>query len=284
MDFYNLTDIQQNVLIGSIIGDGEITKLYKGSRSKNNSYREHFGIKQIDYRKWKMSYIPDLLYITPKSNTLRSKSLPLFTELYPHFYNPSGEKVIPIELLSKCTLLHFLAIIYMDDGTLSITSRINHNKKIIYLTPNVFLYLQNFQLNQLQILNNHIEKTFQIKFAINKRRDGYGHILRLTSTDNTYNFLKRISPITATCQSMYYKTNWEWRLQQETEIYQKKYPGYKVLSSNSDRNKNYTETEIQKIVQLKLNGEKDRVIAECLNRSYWSIVYKLKELRKDGRL
>ncbi|WP_245863998.1 hypothetical protein [Fredinandcohnia onubensis] len=128
MNFYNLTAIQQNVLIGSIIGDGEIVKLYKGTRSKNNSYREHFGIKQLDYRKWKMSFVPDLLYITSKSNTLRSKSLPLFTELYPHFYNPAGEKVISVELLSKCTLLHFSAINYMDDGTLSITSRINHKK------------------------------------------------------------------------------------------------------------------------------------------------------------
>lgn len=36
-----LTDIQRNVLIASIIVDGEITKCYPGTRRKNNNYREH---------------------------------------------------------------------------------------------------------------------------------------------------------------------------------------------------------------------------------------------------
>ncbi|MFD1779986.1 DNA endonuclease [Fredinandcohnia salidurans] len=284
MNLNKLSDVQLNILFGSIIGDGEITKIYKGSRSKNNSFREHFGVQQKEYRKWKMSFLPDLLYLTPKSNTLRSRALPLFTELYPHFYNLDGEKIIPVDLLHKCTLLHFLAIIFMDDGTLSITSRINHNKKLIYLTPNVYLYLQNFHLNQLQILSQHFQKTFKIKFTINKRQDGHGHILRFTSTDNTYDFLEQISPITASCPSMFYKTNWNWRYQKEIHKYQVTYPGYSVLATNSDRNKNYSKTEIKEIIRLKLMGEKDRVIAERVNRSYWSIVYKLKELRKDGHL
>lgn len=62
-DFLQLTPVQQNVLIASIIGDGEITKLYKNSRRKNHSYREHFGIDQEEYRRWKVSFFNDLLYI-----------------------------------------------------------------------------------------------------------------------------------------------------------------------------------------------------------------------------
>ncbi len=46
MEFNKLSLIQQNILVASILGDGEITKLYKGSRRKNNSYREHYGTKQ----------------------------------------------------------------------------------------------------------------------------------------------------------------------------------------------------------------------------------------------
>ncbi|SHP79102.1 Uncharacterised protein [Mycobacteroides abscessus subsp. abscessus] len=37
------------VLLASIIADGEITKIYKNSRRKNNSYIEHFGASQFEY-------------------------------------------------------------------------------------------------------------------------------------------------------------------------------------------------------------------------------------------
>jgi hypothetical protein len=86
-ELLQLTPIQQNMLIASIIGDGEITKLYKNSRRKNHSYREHFGVEQMEYRKWKVSFFDGLLYITQKSHCVRSPSLPLFTKLYPLFYH-----------------------------------------------------------------------------------------------------------------------------------------------------------------------------------------------------
>src|SRR5690606_1018350 len=95
MPWNQLSTIQQNILFASIIGDGEITKLYPNSRRINNSYREHYGIDQEKYRYWKQSFFPNLLYITPKSRTLRSKSSKLFTKLYPEFYNDPGDKIIP---------------------------------------------------------------------------------------------------------------------------------------------------------------------------------------------
>jgi hypothetical protein len=67
-ELLQLTPIQQNILISSIIGDGEITKLYKNSRRKNHSYREHFGVEKMEYRKWKVSFFDGLLYITQKSH------------------------------------------------------------------------------------------------------------------------------------------------------------------------------------------------------------------------
>lgn len=56
MTLDTLTEIQRNILIASIIADGEITKIYKNSRRKNHSYREHYGRDQEDYRKWKISF------------------------------------------------------------------------------------------------------------------------------------------------------------------------------------------------------------------------------------
>jgi hypothetical protein len=116
---------------------------------KNHSYREHYGIAQEDYRKWKITFFDGLLYITPKSSSVRSASHPMFNTLFPHFYKTDGHKHLPLELLKKCTLPHFLAILYMDDGSLSISYRINHLKKLIYLLPHIYLYLQCYSHEEL---------------------------------------------------------------------------------------------------------------------------------------
>ena len=281
--FLNLSSIQRNLLVGSIMGDGEITKIYPNSRRKNHSYREHYGVEQENYRIWKASFFPDLFYLTKNSQTMRSKSDPLFTELFPYFYN-NHSKQMPIKLLKYCTSPYFLTALYLDDGSLSISKRINHRTKKIYLTPHIFLYLQNYPKEELEVLQQHILESFQIDFKLNKRRDGHGYILRGTSTDLTYNFLNLLSPITLTCESMYYKSNWKWRLKQEEQKFIVQYPNYQIVASSSSRNKNYSDKEINEMISLKKNGFKDQEIANVLARSYWSVVYKLRELRKGGIL
>ncbi|WP_231563553.1 MULTISPECIES: DNA endonuclease [Anoxybacillus] len=211
----HLTPIQQNILIASIIGDGEITKIYPNSRRKNHSYREHFGLEQQAYREWKASFFDGLLYISEKSSCVRSVSLPLFTTLYPHFYDEQGIKHIPIHLLRYCTLPYFLAVLYMDDGSLCISTTVNARKKLIYLTPHIYLYLQCYPPGELEQLQNHILKFFNVIFRLSKRKDGQGMILKTTSVKDTFLFLDLISSITTDCPSMYYKTNWNERLQME---------------------------------------------------------------------
>jgi len=83
---------------------------------------------------------------------------------------------------------------------------------------------------------------------------------------------------------MYYKTNWNWRLKIETEKLTTIYPNYNVLSSQSSRHANYTEQEIQALIPLKATGYTIEQIGTHLNRSYWSVVYKTRELKKEGRL
>jgi hypothetical protein len=283
-EFHSLTSIQQSALIASIIGDGEITKIYKGSRRKNNSYREHYGKQQEEYRKWKQTFFPDLFYLTIRSNTLRSPSHQLFTKLFPYFYDKKGNKQIPTPLLKYCKEIHFLAMLYMDDGSLCITKRVNHLKKRIYLSPLIALYLQNYPLEQLKLLQEYISSTFGIYFSINRRKDGHGHILRFTSTSNTYRFLETLKPITSSCPSMFYKTDWTWRFNHEKNQMINDFPDYSVISSSSERFKNYSDEEINKMIFYKNKGCTDNEIAKQLKRSYWSVVYKCGELRKSGRL
>lgn len=284
MEFYKLTPIQQNVLAASILGDGEITKLYKGSRRKNNSYREHYGTKQKEYREWKQTFLPDLLYLTPRSCTLRSSSQLLFTELYPHFYDIDGNKQIPRALMKFCHLPHFLAVLYMDDGTLCITKRINHRKKSIYLTPSIMLALQNFKHQQLEILRQHIHDIFHLTFRFLAVKDGHKSALKFTSVKDTFAFLDYIAPVTKNCPSMYYKTNWAWRLQKEKCQLQEAYPGYEIIASCSERYKNYSAEEVKMLLKLKDQGCTINDIAMELGRSYWSVTYKLRELRAIGLL
>ncbi|KWW20842.1 DNA endonuclease [Peribacillus simplex] len=275
-----LTEIQRNVLYASIISDGEITKIYKNSRRKNNSYREHYGISQEEYRKWKVAFFDGLLYITPASQCVRSASLELFTNLFPHFYRKDGTKYLPFTLIKNCLLPHFIAILYMDDGSLSISFRVNPIKKIIYLTPHIYLYLQCYRKDELEKLKDHIFTTYELSFRLSARKDGHGFILKTTSVKETFRFLELIEPVTKTCSSMLYKTSWDFRYQKEIMKWKSKYPDYTVVTSSSDRSKPYSPDEIKLLNQLKEIGYSTNEIAKVLKRSYWSVTYKWQDIKK----
>ncbi|MRH41976.1 DNA endonuclease [Aquibacillus halophilus] len=276
--------VQINILFASILGDGEITKAYPNSRRKNVSYREHFSLNQYEYRKWKSDFFPEFLYFRKQKDTLVSKSSPIMTELYAYFYNSSGNKRIPPELLLYCLSPYFVATLYMDDGSLLVSKRINHKSQKIYLSPVIALYLQNYPYDDLVILSSHFDKHFKIKLRLQKRKDGHGFILRTSKMNDTLHFLKIIMEACRNCMSMYYKTNWEYRFQLEAKILNQQHPDYSVIASSSERNKNYTPVEIKKLAELKINGYTDQKIADELNRSYWSVVYKIAELKKKGHL
>jgi len=275
---------QQCVLLASIIADGEITKIYKNSRRKNNSYREHFGDSQFAYRQWKRNWLRDWLYFTNKGDLLVSKSHPLFTEIYPYFYNSAGVKDIPFDLLKHCNSELFLAVLYMDDGSLCISKRKNDRKKLIYLTPHIYLYLQAYSKSSLILLQKFIKGKFNINLHISNRKDGSGYILKTTSITETFDFLNKINRYTQTCPSMYYKTNWIYRLEKESELISGKYPDYKILTTSEERQKNYSMEEIETIISMKKGGHTLTEISESLNRTYWSVVYKISELKKGSFL
>lgn len=81
---------------------------------------------------------------------------------------------------------------------------------------------------------------------------------------------------------MFYKTSWGYRLQKESQKYSKSYPDYQILTSSSNRVKPYSEEEINKMILLKKQQITDEEIAKRIGRTYWSVVYKLSDLRKRG--
>lgn len=279
MELLTLSQIERNVLIASILGDGEITKLYPGSRRKNNSYREHFSPQQLDYRIWKLNLLPHNFYFNKAKTYLLSPSLPLLTEMFSHFYNLDGNKIISDEVLKLCDLPIFLATLFLDDGSLSITVQKNERKKLIYLTPHIYLYLQCFSLEDLIKLQAHVYATFSLELKISKRRDGFGYVLKSTKVSETMKFLEIVLHVSDDCPSMFYKTNWNFRLEKEIERYKESHPEYEVIASSSDRGKNYSEEECALIQSMKDKGCTDKEIALKLGRSYWSIVYKWREIR-----
>ncbi|WP_442600441.1 hypothetical protein [Neobacillus sp. D3-1R] len=182
-----------------------------------------------------------------------------------------------------CTLPQFLAVLYLDDGSLSISKRINHNKKLVYLTPHIYLYLQNYQVDELQVLQLHIQKIFGFNFKLTKRPDGYGYVLKLNKIEENMKFLELVKNVASNCQDMNYKFDWKARFEQEKKKFEH-LSNYTILTSDSNRNKNYSNEEVKTIIQMKKAGFSDQEIAKTLNRTYWSIVYKIKEIRKDGHL
>jgi hypothetical protein len=241
-------------------------------------------LNQLGYREWKARMIPNLLYLRSSKTYLVSRSSRLFTNLYPYFYNKEGNKQLPHELLHLCKMPVFLSVLYLDIGSLCISRRINVLKKQIYLTPHICLYLQNYPLDDLLYLQEHIKQTYGINFRVNKRKDGLGHLLKLTRVSDTLRFLMLIEKSAKKCTKMNYKTNWKMRFEAEKSKLHEENPNFQILSSDSERWKNYNEEEVNKIIELKNDNNTDQAIANHLNRSYWSIVYKIRELRKDGRL
>lgn len=280
MEILNLTAVEQNVLIASIMGDGEITKIYPGSRRKNNSYREHFSIQQLAYRIWKHKLLPSYFYFNKANTLLVSPSLPLFTEIFPLFYNDDGNKIISDEMLKLCNLPIFLTTLFLDDGSLSITVNQNTLKKRIYLTPHIYLYLQCFSREDLSKLQTHIFSTFSIEMRLSKRKDGFGYVLKTTKVSETMKFLQVVHNESMDYPSIFYKTNWAFRFENESLRYKESHPEYAIIASSSERNKNYSEEECHQIRLMKNQGFTDKAIAEKLGRSYWSIVYKWRELRE----
>ena len=271
------THIQQQLIYGSMLGDGYISK--GANRSIHYYYQEHFCEEQRGYREWKLSILKDLSF-NISGRYLRSCSHPYFNQLHNDLYDDNNIKILKPSFLKQCTSLYFLLALYLDDGSLMITKRINHRQKKIYLTPSIVLYTLNFTREENNLLKDHINQHFNQQFVISSHPDGKKTLLKLNKVSDVTNFLAQFKSFIGIIPSMDYKLSLDHKEATIKRALIEQYPNYKIIRSSSTRQKTYTSEEISLLKALKHQGYTDKQIAQELNRTYWSIVYKWADIRE----
>ncbi len=275
------TYIQEQIILGSLFGDGYIST--GAERSINCYYQEHFGENQRAYREWKLTQLKDL-HFSIKGNYLRSISHPYFTNLRSELYS-KNIKTATKNVLKRCTHPMFLATLYLDDGSLIISYRYNKKNNTVRCYPSIVLYTLNLTRLENSLLATHLNQTFKTNFVVSGHPDGHGSLLKLNKESEVTHFLNTINPQVKDITSMKYKTCVKENIKSKTDHIKMKYgEDVHIKISSSKRRNLYTDSDIQTIITLKKAGVTDKLIAKELDRTYWSVVYKIKELRKKKLL
>ncbi len=280
MEWDELTVFEKSLLLGTLLGDGTITRSKAKVTPKNGlQYREHFSVKQMEYREWKLRSAPRIfkgikIRKTGTSAELYSEKDDLFTWLRAQCYD-GRKKHIPIRLLEDCIHPVFLLALYLDDGSLSLTKSTRSKLNQMIITPHIYLYLQAFYPEELEVLSSFIARTFHHHFVLSRRSDGHFYTLRIQKTEEAIRFLNEFAPYAYAIPSMRKKLDWDYRLQLERE----QHPDMTVISSKAKND--YTANEIEFIIQAKQNGMTDAAIAQQIGRTYWSVVYKWQDIKKN---
>lgn len=192
----SLSDRQKEILIGTILGDGHLEKLYTPELSRlkiEHSYR------QKEYVDWFYEEFKDWIRTKPKQKIKKvfgkihknygfcTYGHRLLGNFQKNFYTEK-KKVIPDDLLENITPLS-LAVLYMDDGS------IKSNKH-----KGVFLNTQSFNEKDVKILQSILEIKFGI--ASSTRKDETGEQIYLGGESGA-KFIKIIEPFVIS--SMRYK-------------------------------------------------------------------------------
>jgi recombination protein RecA len=121
---FQLSDQQQQVVLGSLMGDGNLSP---NRRDRSGTrFRMGHGAKQADYPDWKVSLLANIDH----SRTVNAKGavfadftpLPELGELHDAVYFGDGKKHLGWEYLKSLTPLA-LAVWYMDDGSFTVRSK-----------------------------------------------------------------------------------------------------------------------------------------------------------------
>jgi len=278
---YKPTEIELNIIIGSLLGDGSLS-LY--GRSKNAYYREHGCDKQIPYRIWKYKNLKNLdftINTNYKHAKLSSHSNNFFTDLYNKFYI-NKIKTITEDNIKLLTHPIGLATFYMADGSLVIDS-VKRKNNDIYIFPRISLYTLSFSEKENIIIKNHLENTFDVKTKLKYRKDGKKTIIEINKKEDVIKFINIVKPSVSKIPCMMYKID----LQEKFENKKAKLVtlGYKNINffDIQINNNYYTKEDESFIIKAKENGMPIREIAEFLNRPYWEIVDKIRRMSKSKK-
>jgi len=189
-----LTDVQKDIVIGSLLGDGSIRPV--------GIFVIGHGVKQREYLEWKVNQMSPFMSKIKKRDTLDNRSgrrdigyysyshtLEVFREYRKLFY-PDHKKIFPnLESISPLAL----AIWYMDDGSYAIKS------------GRSCLCSQSFTREENQMAVDLLQKQYGINAKIHKAGVGQFRIGMNRDASNT--LFKVIEPYMH--YSMLYKMNFK---------------------------------------------------------------------------
>jgi hypothetical protein len=189
-----LTNIQHQVFIGSMLGDGSLEKSGRNPRLKIDRQLLDKAYLEWEYDAFKglcKSGVKEIKRYDKRYNktyeqvSFRTRAIPAFKEPYQEWYPNNGKKIVPFDL--KLTPL-ILAIWFADDGSVTCSN----NGDGSYLR--VKLSTENFGYGYTKILHAKLEDYFQQPFILakkNKRSKKDQWIIR-TTAESAKPFLQEI--------------------------------------------------------------------------------------------
>ncbi len=163
------TNELKQLIIGSILGDGNLSKIIEGKR--NSRLRVAHCLEQDEYCIWKSQILKkynllsqvrydhtfDARFKDPDYTIIKMSSIahPIFTKYRKSCYNNDKTKSVNISVIRDIDELG-LAIWYMDDGSRTSSS--------MTLATNSFSY------SELQLLVELLKEKFDLNFTIHKAR------------------------------------------------------------------------------------------------------------------
>ena len=167
----SLTDFQKAVLIGSILGDGQLEVNWSGSQYQFN-YKLKIAqcLKQKEYTMWKYGVFKEWVLTPPKfdpcNNSYRFRTISHreITELRDKFYQ-DGKKIVPRNIKDYLNPIT-MAIWFMDDGNV-VRNKITKEVKGYHINS------QSFSLEENELLQKVIWQSFGIKCSIEKNKKYY---------------------------------------------------------------------------------------------------------------
>lgn len=268
----NLDGIQFQVLLGSILGDGN---LYIG-KGKNAVYREEHSLKQIQYAKWKNKILNFKETIVNRKEKrfgnikeyqqicIYSTASPTLTELFNKIYL-NNKKSVTKEILDKLEPLG-IAVWYCDDGNY------NYGRKKISIATLGFTKQEN------ELIKEWLSENFGIMSTIRELKSKFtrGRFFIEISNNNKEKFIALIKPYVH--ESMSYKlgldTIREENAQKVTQIYEmERKKSIKRIAYIKEHNKKYYEKNSEKLKKYQKNIARPRlrygVCIDCGKKGLW---------------
>lgn len=189
-----LTDYQEKVLVGTILGDGSLIGCYwNGKWKRGYRLKIQHSQKQKEYLFWKYGIFKEWTLKPPryerKTNSWRFQTIshPIFAQKRREFYTDSGKKKLPAWIPEELSKPLVLAVWFMDDGA-------NMSQRGCVLNT------QGFSYNDVKRLQEVLSKRYSLEVSLHRDK-GYHRLYLFRASAKR--FSKIIAPYVI--KSMSYK-------------------------------------------------------------------------------